>query len=78
MRRTTTAGIGVVSLAMGAAGGYIIAQAVDDDGPEGITETEHDRLVDACVAQTDDTPGCVEWIAETVAQANEEDLSYAE
>lgn len=77
MRRTVAVIAGVALFAAAGAGGFAVAQVLDDEA-EGISDAEHDRLVDACVAQTDDTPGCVEWIAETVARANEQDVSYAE
>lgn len=77
MRRTVAVGAGVALLAVGAAGGYGVAWLADDE-PAGITEAEHGRLVEACVAETDDRPGCVEWIAESVAWADERGMSYSE
>jgi hypothetical protein len=57
------------------AGGVAVGRSTDRNS-RGITEAEHDRLVDACVAETDDGPGCVSWVADLVVYAEERGLSY--
>jgi hypothetical protein len=51
-------------------GGVVLDRTVlDDDEPEqaaGIGDAEHDRLIDACVAETEDRPFCTAWMAHVV------------
>jgi hypothetical protein len=69
----------VLVLAGAVGGGVAIGMALDDEpAAESITEAEHDRLVDACVAETDDHPLCVDWVAGVVEQANADGVGYVE
>lgn len=53
--------------------------SVDEPAPEtGITEAEHDRLVDACVSESNAAAECTSYIAELVDTADDEGLSYAQ
>lgn len=70
--------LGVLAvLAAVAGGGMVLGMAVEGE-PEGMTEAEHDRLVDACVTQTDNGPGCTAWAGALVEAADRDGMSYVE
>jgi hypothetical protein len=57
-------------------GGIALDRLVLDDG-SGITDAEHDRLVDACVAKDLDRASCTSWLADIVEVAEAEGVDYA-
>jgi hypothetical protein len=68
----------VVLLALGGAvvGGVVLDRLVLVDG-SGITDAEHDRLIDACVAKDLDRASCTSWLADIVEVAEAEGVEYA-
>jgi hypothetical protein len=67
---------GLALVAVGAAGGYTAAVVTVHDA-EGMTDAEHDRLVDACVADYDTaTIDCVAWVSDAVAAADRNGQTY--
>jgi hypothetical protein len=63
-------------LAGAAVGGAVLDRTVLDDEPAGITDAEHDRLIDACVAEDLARAGCTSWLAEIVEVAEAEGVGY--
>lgn len=65
-------------------GGVVVGIAVagDDSGAprdaEGITETEHDRLLDACMASTPEPASCPEYVTNIVGGAEDAGCGYTE
>jgi hypothetical protein len=66
---------GVLVLAAATIGGVAVGRLVLDKD-ETISDAEHDRLVDACSAATDDPVQCVAWIAELIEERP--DASYSD
>jgi hypothetical protein len=72
--------VGVVAAALlGASfvGGMATGRVTDDDSVEGITESEHDRLLDTCIAETDEAGGCATVMADAIEMADADGWSYS-
>jgi len=59
-------------------GGCVVGGRDDEDSTDHVTDAEHDRLVDSCVAEVNNPSGCAAWIAGVVEAADEEGLSYVD
>jgi hypothetical protein len=75
--------IGALVVVVGAVfgGGFLLGTATDDDTEKdaaGITEAEHDRLLDACMASTSKPAACPGWVSGIVDAANERGCGYGE
>ena len=81
-RRLLVALVVLVVLTGAVFGGIVLDRTVlDDDEPAGISDVEHDRLVDACTAATrameaDDPAGCASWIARMIEHGEGEGWDY--
>jgi hypothetical protein len=66
----------VVPLALGGAviGGVVLERTLLDDEASGISEHQHDRLIDACVAKDLDRAACTAWLADIVEVAEAESV----
>jgi hypothetical protein len=64
-------------LAGAVVGGIVLDRLVLDDESAGITDAEHDRLIDACVAKDLDRASCTSWLAGIVEVAEAEGVSYS-
>jgi hypothetical protein len=70
-------------LAGAVVGGVVLDRTVLDDEPAGITDAEHDRLVDACMAQgrvlDEENPAtCTRYVAELIEWGEKEGMTYVE
>lgn len=79
MRRFLVALGVLVALAGAVVGGVAVERTLlDEDDDDGISEAEHDRLVEACVAEGDRAAACVAYVAELVEWAEGEGIRYGE
>jgi hypothetical protein len=83
MRRAAIVLAGVTLLVGVFAAGMVVGRATGSEDepaeePVGISDTEHDRLVNACVDEQIPAGECTTWIAERVQIANTDELSYEE
>jgi hypothetical protein len=83
MKRLVVTLVAIVVLAGAVVGGVVLDRTVLDDN-QGITDAEHDRLVDACTTQArameTENPAtiCLAWIARISERADERGVGYAE
>jgi hypothetical protein len=57
----------------------VLERTVFDDEPAGISDAEHDRLIDACVGATGGDAArafCTSWLADIVDVAEAEGVDY--
>ena len=70
MRRALLLFGALVVLAAAAGGGVVLGMAIEDDEhDDGITDAEHDRLLDVCIYEWDAPADCAEFVAAVVDEA---------
>jgi hypothetical protein len=78
-RRLLLALAALVVLGGAVVGGVVLERTVLDDDPAGISDAEHDRLIDACVGATGEDAArapCTSWLADIVEVAEAEGVDY--
>jgi hypothetical protein len=76
-RRFLLALVALVVLAAAVLGGVVLERTVlDGDNYSEISEHQHDRLIDACVAKDLDRAACTAWLADIVEVAEAESVDY--
>lgn len=71
--------VAVLVLGGAVVGGVVLNRTLlDDDEAAGITEAEHDRLVEACTQEGDAPAACPAYVADLIELAEAEGVGYAE